>query len=57
MIANAASTGGIPALAEVLGNLPPDTAAAIFVVVGLILHVMRKRYRSAAASLHVTDEE
>ena len=32
-------------------------AGAIFIVVGVILHVMRKRYRAAAASLHVTEEE
>jgi uncharacterized membrane protein YdjX (TVP38/TMEM64 family) len=32
-------------------------AAAMFVVVGVVLHILRKRYRAAAASLHVTEEE
>ena len=32
-------------------------AAAIFVVVGAVLHIIRKRYRAAAASLQVTEDE
>ena len=32
-------------------------AGAIFIVVGVVLHTMRKRYRAAAAALHVTEEE
>jgi uncharacterized membrane protein YdjX (TVP38/TMEM64 family) len=32
-------------------------AGAMFLVVGVILHVLRKRYRGAAASLQVTDKE
>ena len=32
-------------------------AAAVFVVVGVVLHIMRKRYRGAAASLQVTEDE
>ena len=32
-------------------------AAVLFVIVGVILHIMRKRYRGAAASLGVTPKE
>ena len=32
-------------------------AGALFVIVGTILHVMRKRFRGSAASLHVTQDK